>query len=267
MQIVSIGNNEKFISPLQQFKKYRIKEVSSHAEASVVLPAALQHDGYERWAEQNYNVLEAFVDALDQEVTFVMSGSVETGIFLIVLEICKRMRKTVEVILLRKDVGSRTEEKTLNRVLFGILYQFLNKGIATLYLFYFDFMRKFYPDIKIVNDVEFYKKSALLYHKKNVFLKNSCFLELTGRTTWTITDVADILAAPRLVLLTESPIPEQIIQEFNVFLFRAIYYVSEDGDNFDEKYEREIEEVSNVLKEYKFYSLGKDGLIENFVVI
>jgi hypothetical protein len=268
MRVISIGtkHTEKFVKELKKFKNYTIDKIGSDADASIIMPEISAHEDAEKWADTNVSVIKHyFKNIKDDVVTFVVSQNFESGIMLVLLQVCKEEGKKVQIILIRRDFGINFHEKLLARVLFGVLYEFLNTGIDCIYYFYYDVMRAVYKEISLVNDDSFYNKIALLWHKKNVFLHKPSFLDLTGEVKWSINQIENILALPKLILLTSAVIPDNILSDLKLDVYKMVYHISSTEEKVDENIEDYVREVSHVVREFKLYSIGEDRLFELFV--
>ncbi len=266
MNLISIGSNTEFIGALATYKNYKPVLIAPVADSFIELPVLGGHEEYEKWASDNFEtVLSKFKSLNDKEVTFIISQNNESGVILVLLEACVKLGIVVDVILIRRDFGANIQQKILGKVLNGVLYEFLNKGIDKIYYFSFDMMRKIYKDIKLSDTKEFYNKIALLWHKKNVFLHKPSFLDLTGETKWSITQVNKILSLPRLIILSSVPVPDETFREMGLEIYRMVYYISYAEERLDDKVEEYVQEVSHVVREFKIYSLGDDVLTEFYL--
>lgn len=268
MKVISIGTDhtDKFINALNKFKNYQADFISSDSAAKVKVPVFSGHDEAEGWAAQNIEFLRQYLNKwAGQDVTFVVSQNLESGIFLVLLQICVELNIKVDVVLIRRDFGMSLKDKILAKVLYGVLYEFLNHGIDHIYFFYFDMFRKLDSEITLIQDSKFYSKIALLWHKKNVFSHRKSFLDLTGEVKWGITQINNILSMPKLVVLASEKLPEHLLTEINLEVFRMTYYISYSEEKVEESVEDYIREVSHVVRDFKFFSLGDDVLFELFV--
>lgn len=268
MRVISIGtrHTEKFVKELSKFKNYKVDKIGSGLGSSILMPEVVAHEEAEKWADSNYGLIKQYFQTIqDDQITFIVSQNFESGIMLVLLQVCKEENKKVEVVLIRRDFGVSFQEKLLAKVLYGVLYEFLNTGIEKIYYFYYDILRGVYKDISLVNDDTFYNKIVLLWHKKNVFLHKPSFLDLTGEVKWSIAQIDNILALPKLILLTSAVIPDNILSDLKLDVYKMIYYISYAEEKVDESIEDYVREVSHVVREFKLYSIGEDRLFELFV--
>ena len=268
MKVISIGavHTDKFVKEISRFKKYDIDFISNVDSAGLKVPAFIEHEDAEKWAESNIDTIRAFLlSKNEKDLTFIVSQNLESGVILVVLQQCSELKINVDIVLIRRDFGLSFQEKTLSKVLFGVLYQFLNLGINKIYYFYFDMFRKIYDDISVIKDSSFYEKIALLWHKKNVFMHRNSFFDLTGEVKWGITQVNQIMQLPKLVILSTSTIQDTILTDLGLEIYRMAYFLSYQNEEIDASVEEYIKEVSHVVREFKFYNLGDDFLFELFV--
>lgn len=268
MNLISIGTAyvDKFIKEVNEFKKYKVNSISCIPESFITMPILSAHEEFEQWASDNIELITDKLKSLDtKEITFVVTQTFESGIVLVLLEACRKLDISVSMILIRRDFGVNTSQKILGKVLYGVLYEFIGHGIDTMYYFSYDMMRQVYKNIKLTDDAGFYKEAATMWHKKNVFSHKQSFLDLTGETSWGITEVYKIESLPKLIVLSSLSISDEILKEAGVEIYKMIYYISSSDGKIDDTVEEHVQEVSHVIREFKFYNLG-DGVLTEFFV-
>lgn len=265
MLVLSVGEFFHFKTSLISFGSYEYKEIAVNERSFFVLPKLEKHEDYEDYAVNHEDILKDMVYSLEEKPVCVVGPNLESGIFLVLLKLLNERFGKVDVVIFTKVFTSSNEIKFLSRALFGVLYNFLNIAIENLFWFSFDIMRKLYSDIKIIRLDEWYNKCASLFHKRMFYYFEKPEVELTGEIMWDQREVEDILKTPKLVLVTEVPLTEEIVNDNNLYIYRVIYHSPRLDDLSDSNFEKSLEKRSEVYREYKFYEIGSTEVVEYFL--
>ncbi|MCX8008825.1 MAG: hypothetical protein N3A54_03940 [Patescibacteria group bacterium] len=265
MIILSFGNYEFCRKHFGSFGLYQYKEVSCDVKAEFVLPVLGSHEEYEQWVLENGGFVDRVLNSLQEKPVCLLGLSYETGVFLVFLEALQKKFGSIDVILFTQMFGAPQWKRVLSRLLYGVLYNFINNGISKLYWFSFDIMRKLYRDLRLLNQEDWYSKSISLFHKVSSFEAEKAEVELSGDVVWDSGEYCSIEKTPKLIILSERPLTEEVISEQKIYIYKVVYFITSYDENVDQFLEEELEKKTEVIREYKVYSFGSE-MLEYFVI-